>query len=112
MSPHTRRWEVRHIRSKGTDMNFADWLLAQTHRDDAVGDLARDFAEPGPHDVVGASTVDDVRAELDDYNADPAAYRTLDEAAVEWRLLHCSPSLSDLRGLLLEIHADIRSMLR
>lgn len=92
-------------------MEFADWLLAQTHRDDAVGDLARDFAEPGPHDCLDAATVDDVRAELDYYDAAPAVYRALDEAAAEWRLLHCSPNLADIKSLLLEIRADVKALL-
>lgn len=55
---------------------FFQWLREQTHRDDPVGDLARDFcADPEP-----ADSVHRLRQKI----TDPVVRDVLDEAEAEW----------------------------
>lgn len=73
-----------------TGNTFGAWLSRQTHRDDAVGDLARDYTAVCPCDSCNTRTsrrysVHGVRGELDDHDASAAAYDALDQAANEWQ---------------------------
>jgi len=60
--------------------SFAEWLTDQQHRDDPVGDLARD-ADLDPQPV---GTVATFRDRLLDLGVSPATLAALDRAATEW----------------------------
>lgn len=72
-------------------MTFGAWLAAQNHRDDPVGDLARDYLEQCGCDTGSCNhqgrpqSVEEVRQDLDDHGAIPEAYGALDRAAAEWQ---------------------------
>lgn len=64
-------------------ISFTDWLIAQTGRLDAVGDLATSYeadAEVAPR----AITVAEVRQRLTAVGATPDYHSALDEAALEY----------------------------
>lgn len=59
---------------------FGTWLRRQVHRQDPVGDLARDFAEGGSR----AYTKSGVRQDLINWNAGALAWDAFDAAVDEW----------------------------
>lgn len=66
---------------------FGAWLKAQQHRDDLVGDLARDFISAcrwREEDPL-TKTRDHVAFQMGCLSACPEAYEALDVAAIEWQ---------------------------
>ncbi|MBB6343778.1 hypothetical protein FHU36_000287 [Nonomuraea muscovyensis] len=71
-------------------MTFGAWLAGQAHRNDPIGDLARDYLAAcgcgeGSCSRNRPRSVDGVRRDLDNHSAIAAAYAALDRAAAEWR---------------------------
>jgi hypothetical protein len=64
-----------------TPAGFIAWLRQQHHRDDPVGDLARDEAADHSRQRRGRRLSHDY---LDDVGADAGAHRALNEAVVEY----------------------------
>ena len=62
--------------------SFGRWLLSQTDRDDAVGELAQNAArDPGfPRD----GTTDTVSCRLNTLGADGDMHLALEDAALDW----------------------------
>jgi hypothetical protein len=62
--------------------SFSAWLRRQKDRDDAIGDLARDWiADP---DAPRAASPRQARTHIDLMGASAAALKTLDRAAEKW----------------------------
>ena len=64
---------------------FHLWLLAQVHRGDRVGDLARDMRHGGLY--LEGHTYDEVRRHMEAVGASTAALRALNAAKQEWDAL-------------------------
>lgn len=63
-----------------TTQTFPQWLTQQNHRDDPIGDLARDVE----HDPTPWATPGTFRHHLTHTGADPAAHKALTLAENEW----------------------------
>jgi hypothetical protein len=64
----------------GDEEPFGTWLRRQVHRDDPVGDLARDFKQSRCR----AYTEAGVRKSLNVHDACQGAWDALDRAVEEW----------------------------
>ena len=86
--PTTRRTPGR-AEPAHTRAVFSVWLRRQADRPDAVGDLARDFAEGARSGTHGRrfTTPRGFRRTLHRMGACPGAFRALDHAASEWQAI-------------------------
>jgi hypothetical protein len=66
-----------------TKNNFSVWLRAQVHRDDPVGDVARDFRDDP--EGAGIRSIEAFKRRLQELRACEGAYRSLEQALAEWR---------------------------
>ncbi|WP_370175459.1 hypothetical protein [Sphingobium abikonense] len=62
--------------------SFATWLLGQSKREDAIGDLARAAHRDPRYPIDGA--VEDVAGRLNKLEADPDMHVALEDAELEW----------------------------
>ena len=66
-----------------TDLTFRDWLIRQAHRDDPVGDIARDMLDD-PDWPAGDGILADYRDYLTSVSASSLALAALQQAWDEW----------------------------
>ena len=66
---------------------FGSWLIDQQHRNDPIGDLAKDFSSACKwrNEDPAAKSPDQVSFQMDCLGACDLAYEALDAAATEWR---------------------------
>ncbi len=70
---------------KDMSITFNRWLRAQAHRQDRVGDLARDFNADTPRESgIRVASSADLERVLDWHGACEGAYAALQRAEVEW----------------------------
>lgn len=67
--------------------SFGTWLKDQAHRDDPIGDLAKDFisACKWRNEDPAAKAPHHVRYQMGCLDASTEAYAALDQAAAEWQ---------------------------
>jgi uncharacterized protein YozE (UPF0346 family) len=63
--------------------SFRDWLIRQAHRDDPVGDIARDMLDD-PEWPASDGILAEHRDYLTSVNASPVALNALQQAWDEW----------------------------
>lgn len=66
-----------------TNLTFIDWLIRQAHRDDPIGDIARDMLDD-PHWPESGTILADFRDYLTSVRASDLALQALQQAWNEW----------------------------